>query len=275
VRCLLPVGSVSGFGALTVTGFISVLLVLSRLSCHAVLTRLTQRPPHPHPALRQAYGSDNYSHSCGLFDKPCVMAYHTPWNGAPAFAEGLTSFLLSLQPYQYFATGDAWSGGGGGAADHNPWAPDLGAQACQTWLQRHPEYVVVVLSLEASLARGYYQPVNPNPNPNPKPNPKPKPNPNPNVHRYDRKLGPPLDPAASTNDTWPRHYLSANGSTWDRCATDAHEASLVWCALFARNLHSRMPLSFTPLLRLKRCYACDQWHSSRVSTFFSKIYREL
>jgi hypothetical protein len=35
---------------------------------------------------------------------------------------------------------------------------------------------------------------------------------------------------------------------------------------FDRNLHSRMPLSFTPLLRLKRCHACDQWHSSRVST---------
>jgi hypothetical protein len=29
---------------------------------------------------------------------------------------------------------------------------------------------------------------------------------------------------------------------------------------------SRMPLSFTPLLRLKRCHTCDQWHSSRVST---------
>jgi hypothetical protein len=31
-------------------------------------------------------------------------------------------------------------------------------------------------------------------------------------------------------------------------------------------LHSRMPLSFTPLLRLKRCLACDQWHSSRLFT---------
>jgi hypothetical protein len=28
-----------------------------------------------------------------------------------------------------------------------------------------------------------------------------------------------------------------------------------------------MPLCFTPLLRLKRCHACDQWHSSRASTF--------
>jgi hypothetical protein len=27
-----------------------------------------------------------------------------------------------------------------------------------------------------------------------------------------------------------------------------------------------MPLSFTSLLRLKRCNACDQWHASRVFT---------
>jgi hypothetical protein len=33
-----------------------------------------------------------------------------------------------------------------------------------------------------------------------------------------------------------------------------------------RDLHSRMPLSFMPLLRLKRCHARDQWHSSRVFT---------
>jgi hypothetical protein len=34
------------------------------------------------------------------------------------------------------------------------------------------------------------------------------------------------------------------------------------------NLHSRgVPLSFTPLLRLKRCHACGQWHSSRAATF--------
>jgi sialate O-acetylesterase len=30
------------------------------------------------------------------------------------------------------------------------------------------------------------------------------------------------------------------------------------CAFFGRDLHSRMPLSFTLLLRLKRCHACDQ-----------------
>jgi hypothetical protein len=34
-----------------------------------------------------------------------------------------------------------------------------------------------------------------------------------------------------------------------------------------RTLHSRLILSFTPLLRLKRCHACGQWHSSRVATF--------
>jgi arylsulfatase A-like enzyme len=36
--------------------------------------------------------------------------------------------------------------------------------------------------------------------------------------------------------------------------------------VLGRILHSMMPLSFTPLLRVKRCHACDQWHSSRVST---------
>jgi hypothetical protein len=30
-----------------------------------------------------------------------------------------------------------------------------------------------------------------------------------------------------------------------------------------------MPLSFTLLLRLKRCHSCDQWHSSRLSTFLT------
>ena len=40
----------------------------------------------------------------------------------------------------------------------------------------------------------------------------------------------------------------------------------VRCAFFDRNLHSRMPLSFTPVLRLKLLHACDQWHSSRVFT---------
>jgi hypothetical protein len=30
--------------------------------------------------------------------------------------------------------------------------------------------------------------------------------------------------------------------------------------VFDRSLQSRMPLSFTPLLRLQHCHACDQWH---------------
>jgi hypothetical protein len=41
---------------------------------------------------------------------------------------------------------------------------------------------------------------------------------------------------------------------------------IVRCAFFDRVFHSRMPLSFTPLVRVKRCHACDQCHSSRVST---------
>jgi hypothetical protein len=38
----------------------------------------------------------------------------------------------------------------------------------------------------------------------------------------------------------------------------------VRCAFSDGNLHSRMPLVPMPA-RLKRCHACDQWHSSRVS----------
>jgi len=89
----------------------------------------------------QTYGEDIYNQTCGVYNQPCLLAYHTPWTGsAQSFAEGLTSFLLGLQPFQYFATGEAWSGGGGGSTDHNPWAPGIGAQACDTWLQDHAEY---------------------------------------------------------------------------------------------------------------------------------------
>jgi uncharacterized membrane protein YccF (DUF307 family) len=41
---------------------------------------------------------------------------------------------------------------------------------------------------------------------------------------------------------------------------------LVRCAFSDKELHSRMPLEPTPLLRLKRCHACDQWHFSREFT---------
>jgi hypothetical protein len=34
--------------------------------------------------------------------------------------------------------------------------------------------------------------------------------------------------------------------------------------VFGRNLRSKMQLSFAPLLRLKRCHACDQCHSYRL-----------
>jgi hypothetical protein len=38
-------------------------------------------------------------------------------------------------------------------------------------------------------------------------------------------------------------------------------------ARFPTEIYTRgVPLSFTPLLRLKRCHACDQWHSSREFT---------
>jgi hypothetical protein len=40
----------------------------------------------------------------------------------------------------------------------------------------------------------------------------------------------------------------------------------VRCAFVDSELHSRMPLGFTPLLRLKLLQVCAQWHSSRAST---------
>jgi hypothetical protein len=42
-----------------------------------------------------------------------------------------------------------------------------------------------------------------------------------------------------------------------------------------RSFHSRVPLSFTPLLRLKRCHACDQCHSSRVFTPLTSCHCEV
>jgi hypothetical protein len=53
------------------------------------------------------------------------------------------------------------------------------------------------------------------------------------------------------------------------------ELSLVRCAFFDSNLQSRMPLSFTPLFRLKLLHACGQWHSSRVFTSLTGWYCKL
>jgi hypothetical protein len=49
------------------------------------------------------------------------------------------------------------------------------------------------------------------------------------------------------------------GQRWFRAAYAARGLN--------RNLHSRMPLVLTSLLRLKRCHVRDQYHSSRESTF--------
>jgi aryl-alcohol dehydrogenase-like predicted oxidoreductase len=49
---------------------------------------------------------------------------------------------------------------------------------------------------------------------------------------------------------------------------------LVRCAFFDRNSHSRMPVVPTPA-RLKLLQACDQWHSSQVSTFLTGSHCKL
>jgi hypothetical protein len=54
--------------------------------------------------------------------------------------------------------------------------------------------------------------------------------------------------------------------------------AMVRCAFFGRNLHSRMPLDPMPArltARLKLLHACDQWHSSRVSTFLTSSHCNL
>jgi hypothetical protein len=43
---------------------------------------------------------------------------------------------------------------------------------------------------------------------------------------------------------------------------------------FDRHLHTRVPLRFAPLLRLKRCHACDPWHSSQVDTASYRCHRK-
>jgi hypothetical protein len=68
--------------------------------------------------------------------------------------------------------------------------------------------------------------------------------------------------------SYPRRHHSVARSELARRPHQVQNPSRGWnkvrCAFSDRNLHSRMPLVPTPLLRLKRCHACDQWHSSRV-----------
>jgi dihydroxyacid dehydratase/phosphogluconate dehydratase len=42
---------------------------------------------------------------------------------------------------------------------------------------------------------------------------------------------------------------------------------IAWCA-FSTGLTREDAIEFHPLLCLKRCHACDQWFSSRVSTSY-------
>jgi hypothetical protein len=57
--------------------------------------------------------------------------------------------------------------------------------------------------------------------------------------------------------------------------TECKEEKWYGARFFEWNLHSRMPLSFMPLLRLKCCHACDQWHSSRVFTSLTSWHCKL
>jgi hypothetical protein len=68
------------------------------------------------------------------------------------------------------------------------------------------------------------------------------------------------------------HKKAHPGVFWSRCqgwvmaalvsairfVPEAHPSHPARCAFFDRNLHSRMPLVATPLLRWKLLHACDQ-----------------
>jgi hypothetical protein len=53
-----------------------------------------------------------------------------------------------------------------------------------------------------------------------------------------------------------------------------HGPREVYGSFFPTDLHSRMPLVPKPA-RLKLVIACDQWHASRVSTFFTSSHCKL
>jgi hypothetical protein len=65
-----------------------------------------------------------------------------------------------------------------------------------------------------------------------------------------------------------RDMLVAGGATSGGLSGAEAGVARARCAFFDRNLHSRMPLVPTPA-RLKLLHACNQWHSSRVSTFLT------
>jgi hypothetical protein len=83
----------------------------------------------------------------------------------------------------------------------------------------------------------------------------------------------------------PRTVISAPWilpSTLDPCLIDEKSAHRVphftnprTFLFFDRNLHSRMPLRFTPLPCWKRGHACAQCHSPRVSTLLTGLHCKL
>jgi hypothetical protein len=75
-----------------------------------------------------------------------------------------------------------------------------------------------------------------------------------------------LDNVPTTESDVEVHALD-DAETLEYGHIDEAEAilNLVRCAVFDRNLHSRVALVPTPA-RLKRLHACDQWHSSRAFT---------
>jgi hypothetical protein len=79
---------------------------------------------------------------------------------------------------------------------------------------------------------------------------------------HDSSGGSAADDAATTSTPPAVPSLTLGALVEIECGQDR----CVRCSFSDVLLHSTMPLSFTPLLRLTRCHACDQYHSFRVFT---------
>jgi hypothetical protein len=77
---------------------------------------------------------------------------------------------------------------------------------------------------------------------------------------------------AEVTGTEEESALATEGVRWTCARLSGEGAVRVFRQTFT---HSRMPLVPTPLLRLKRAGACDQWHSSRASTFLTSSHCKL
>jgi ABC-type multidrug transport system ATPase subunit len=79
-----------------------------------------------------------------------------------------------------------------------------------------------------------------------------------------------MDASGSDGASKKEHFIDLSEDAEKRLDASGNKTeTMVRCAVSGRDLHSRMPLSFRPLLRLKLVHACDRWHSFRVFTLLT------